>query len=127
MKLIAIEMPPVPKGAAKLPPFADIAKLAGDVKRGESALAVCDSCQRAGTNGVDCGPDLTSFGKPQTTEIIVQAIAEPSATISHGFEGSEGKTKDGLTVTGMVLSSGDPLISKCKQGIADIVAYLKSL
>ncbi len=121
---------------------------------------MCYTCHRVGTNGVDFGPDLSTFGKHQTTEIIVQAIAEPSAAISHGSEGSEVKTKDGLTITGMVLSSGDPLIIKCMggivqtvprkriasvtkmskslmyepaqlgltaQGIADIVAYLKSL
>ena len=160
VKLTAIEMPPVPKGAAKLPPFAEIAKLKGDAKNGANAIAVCYTCHRVGANGVEFGPDLSTFGKQQTTEIIVQAIAEPSATISHGFEGSEVKTKDGLTITGMVLSSGDPLIIKCMgglvqtvprkriasvtkmtkslmyepsqlgltaQGIADIVAYLKSL
>ncbi len=160
VKLTAIEMPPVPKDAAKLPPFAEIAKLKGDAKNGQNAIAVCYTCHRVGANGVDFGPDLSTFGKQQTTEILVQAIAEPSATISHGFEGSEVRTKDGLTITGMVLSSGDPLIIKCMgglvqtvpkariksvtkmgkslmyepsqlgltaQGIADIVAFLKSL
>ena len=160
VKLTAFEMPPVPKGALKLPLFAEIAKLKGDAKNGQNAIAVCYTCHRVGTNGVDFGPDLSTFGKQQTTEIIVQAIAEPSATISHGFEGSEVRTNDDLTITGMVLSSGDPLIIKCMggivqtvprkriasvtkmskslmydpaqlgltaQGIADIVAYLKSL
>ena len=160
VKLTAVEMPPEIKGAAKLPPFAEIAKLKGDAKNGQNAIAVCYTCHRVGANGVEFGPDLSTFGKQQTTEIIVQGIAEPSATISHGFEGSEVTTKDGLTITGMVLSTGDPLIIKCMggivktvprkriasvkkmakslmyepsqlgltaQGIADIVAYLKSL
>ncbi len=160
VKLLAIAMPLVAKDAPKLPPFASIAKLKGDAKNGQNAIAVCYTCHRVGPNGVDFGPDLSTFGKQQTTEILVQAIAEPSATISHGFEGSEVKTKDGLTITGMVLSNGDPLIIKCMgglvqtvprkrivsvkkmekslmyepsqlgltaQGIADIVAYLKSL
>jgi putative heme-binding domain-containing protein len=160
VKLTGVEMPAVPADAPKLPPFAEIAKLKGDAKNGANAIAVCYMCHRVGTNGVDFGPDLSTFGKQQTTEILVQAITEPGATISHGFEGSEVKTKDGLTITGMVLSSGDPLIIKCMgglvqtvprariksvkkmekslmyepsqlgltaQGIADIVAYLKSL
>ncbi len=160
VKLTAFEMPPVPKGAVKLPPFAEIAKLKGDPKNGKNAVAVCYTCHRVGANGVEFGPDLSTFGKQQTTEILVQAITEPSATISHGFEGSVVKTKDGIIITGMVLSSGDPLIIKCMgglvqtvprariasvtkmekslmyepsqlgltaQGIADIVAYLKSL
>ena len=121
VKLVAIEMPPAIRGAAKLPPFAEIAKLSGDAKRGESAIAVCYTCHRVGANGVDFGPDLSTFGKQQTTEILVQAIAEPSATISHGFEGSEVKTKDGLTISGMVLSSGDPLIIKCMGGLVQTV------
>ena len=121
VKLTAFEMPPVPKGAAKLPPFAEIAKLKGDPKNGQNAIAVCYTCHRVGANGVDFGPDLSTFGKQQTTEIIVQAIAEPSATISHGFEGSEVKTKNGITITGMVLSSGDPLIIKCMGGVVQTV------
>ncbi len=31
------------------------------------------------------------------------------------------KTKDGLTITGMVLSSGDPLIIKCMGGLVQTV------
>ena len=121
VKLVAVEMPPVPKDAPKLPPFAEIAKLRGDAKNGKNAIAVCYTCHRVGANGVEFGPDLSTFGKQQTTEIIVQAIAEPSATISHGFEGSEVRTKDGLTITGMVLSSGDPLIIKCMGGLVQTV------
>ena len=74
-----------------------------------------------GRNGVDFGPDLSTFGKQQTTEVLVQAIAEPSASISHGFDGSEVRTKDGLTITGMVLSSGDPLIIKCMGGVLQTI------
>ena len=44
-----------------------------------------------------------------------------SADISHGFEGSEVKTKDGLSITGMVLSQGDPLIIKCMGGLVQTV------
>ncbi len=121
VKLTAIEMPPLPKDAPKLPPFAEIAKLKGDAKNGANAVAVCYQCHRIGANGVEFGPDLSTFGKQQTTEIIVQAITEPSATISHGFEGSEVKTKDGLTITGMVLTNGDPLIIKCMGGLVQTV------
>ncbi len=160
VKLIPVPMPPEMKDAPKLPPVAEIVKLKGDLTRGQAAVAVCITCHRVGRNGIDFGPDLTSYGKQQATEIIVQAIAEPSAAISHGFDGSEVRTRDGLIITGMVLSNGDPLIIKCMgglvqtvprariesvtplgkslmyqpqqlgltpQGIADIVAYLKSL
>ncbi len=160
VKLVAAEMPPELKDAPALPSVAEIAKLTGDPKQGQVAVAICHTCHHIGKAGIDFGPDLSTFGKQQTSEIIIQAIREPSATISHGFEGSEIKTKDGLTITGLVLSNGDPLIIKCMgglvqtvpqsriqsvtkmtrslmfqpqmlgltgQGIADMVAYLKSL
>jgi putative heme-binding domain-containing protein len=116
VQLVAVEMPPVPANAAPLPAVSEIAKLKGDAKNGQNAIAVCYTCHRVGPNGVAFGPDLTTFGKQQATEVILDAIARPSATISHGYEGSEVKTKDGLTITGMVLSSGDPLIIKCMGG-----------
>jgi putative heme-binding domain-containing protein len=135
-------------------------KLKGDAARGQTRVAVCYTCHKIGATGVDFGPDLTAFGKLQPAEVITTGIVKPSADLSHGFEGREVKTKDGLTITGMVLSDGDPLIIKCMgglvqtiprakiasvnkmtrslmyepqllgldaQGIADIVAYLKSL
>jgi putative heme-binding domain-containing protein len=114
-------MPPENHQAPKLPEAAEIAKLPGDVTRGQAAVAVCYLCHKVGTAGVEFGPELTAFGKQQPTEVIVNAIVNPSAEISHGFEGSEIKTKDGLTITGMVMSSGDPLIIKCMGGLVQTV------
>jgi putative heme-binding domain-containing protein len=71
--------------------------------------------------GVEFGPDLSTFGKQQPSEVIANAIAHPSADISHGFEGSEIKTKDGLTISGMILSSGDPVMIKCMGGLVQTV------
>jgi len=121
IKLVAIEMPPAVSGAAALPSGAEIAKLAGDAQRGAASVAVCYTCHKVGANGVDFGPDLSTFGQQQPAEVIANAIAHPSADISHGFEGSEVKTKDGLTITGMVLSSGDPLMIKCMGGTVQTV------
>jgi putative heme-binding domain-containing protein len=70
---------------------------------------------------VEFGPDLTAFGKQQTREVIAQAIAKPSADISHGFDGSIVKTRDGLTITGMIVSDGDPLLIKCMGGLVQTV------
>jgi putative heme-binding domain-containing protein len=159
-KVTLVAVPPPPEMKDALPAPAEIAKLSGDAGRGQAAVAICYTCHHIGKTGVDFGPDLTAFGKQQTAEIIAQAIAQPSATISHGFEGSEITTTDGLVIAGLVLSDGDPLIIKCMggmiqtvpqariktvtrmtrslmlppqamgltpQGIADIVAYLKSL
>ncbi|MEI6537530.1 MAG: dehydrogenase, partial [Verrucomicrobiaceae bacterium] len=121
VKLTAIEMPPVPNNAPKLPPANEIAQIKGDVAHGQIAIAVCYTCHRIGSTGIDFGPNLSTFGKQQTTEVIAQAIVTPSKDISHGFEGSEVKTTDGFTITGMVVSSGDPLIIKCMGGIIQTV------
>jgi putative membrane-bound dehydrogenase-like protein len=160
VQLTASPLPPLPANAKPLDLKA-IAKLQGDAKRGATAVATCYTCHRFGSNGIDFGPDLTTFAKQQTADVLIQAIAEPSKGISHGFEGSEIITTDGLSITGIVLTSGDPVLIKCmggvvqtvpkkriqslqklkgrslmfepsmlgltEQGIADIVAYLKSL
>lgn len=115
VKLVASPMPPPPTNTPKLD-LAQIAALKGDPKNGATAVATCLTCHRIGAAGVDFGPDLTTYGKQQTTDILVQAIAQPSHTISHGYEGSEIKTTDGLVITGMVLSDSDPLIIKCMGG-----------
>ena len=95
--------------------------LPGDAARGRDAATVCQACHRIGSAGVDSGPDITAYGKQQTREVIAQAIATPSADISHGFEGSVVKLKDGLIITGMVVSIGDPLLVKCMGGIVQTV------
>ena len=121
VKLVSVELPPEIPNAPKLPPVAEIAKLRGDAKRGEAAIAVCYACHKVGKNGVDFGPDLTTFGKQQPAEVIINAIANPSGDISHGFEGSEAKVKDGITINGIVLSDGDPLIIKSIGGLLQTV------
>ena len=90
--------------------------MTGDKERGKAAIAASYMCHKVGDQGVDFGPDLTSYGKQQPSEVIANAIANPSSEISHGFEGSIIKTTDGLTITGMVLSAGDPIIVKCMGG-----------
>ncbi|OYW73745.1 MAG: dehydrogenase, partial [Verrucomicrobia bacterium 12-59-8] len=121
VKLVAVEMPPEMKDAPKLPTGAEIAQLPGDAKRGQTAMAVCFTCHKVGQMGVEYGPDLSTFGKQQPSEVIANAIAHPSADISHGFEGSEIKTRDGLTISGMILSSGDPVMIKCMGGLVQTV------
>ncbi len=116
VKLVAVELPAEPADAKPLPPASEILKLKGDAARGKTAVAACYMCHRIGENGVEYGPDLTSFGKQQPSEVIIGAILNPSADISHGFEGTEIKTKDGLTIMGIVLSDSDPVIVKSLGG-----------
>lgn len=121
-QLVAVQMPAEPANAPKLPPTADILKLQGDPARGKVAVASCYMCHRIGENGIDYGPDLTSFGQQQPAEVIVNAIANPSADISHGFAGTEITTKDGLTLMGIALSDGDPVMIKSLGGQTQTIA-----
>jgi len=81
VQLVAMELPAEPANAPALPTGAEIAKLTGDAARGQAAIAVCFSCHKVGATGVDFGPDLTTFGQQQPTEVIAQAIAHPSTEI----------------------------------------------
>jgi putative heme-binding domain-containing protein len=116
-----VDMPPPVKDAPALPSAGELAKLPGDKAKGQAAVAVCYTCHKVGGNGMDFGPDLTTFAKQQPVEVLVEAIARPSADISHGFEGSRVTLKDGTVVTGMVLSNADPLIVKCMGGLVQTI------
>lgn len=111
-----VEMPAPVADAPAMPATAELLKLQGDKTKGQAAIAVCYTCHKVGESGMDYGPDLTSFGRQQPLEVVLDAIAHPSADISHGFEGSRIVTTDGIVVTGMVLSNGDPMMVKCMGG-----------
>jgi putative membrane-bound dehydrogenase-like protein len=106
---------------SKLPPVADIAKLRGDIAKGEAAAARCLVCHRIGDQGVDYAPALTGFAKAQTTEVVINAIVNPSAEIAHGYEGTQVTLKDGSVVHGLMLSSGDPLVIQSMGGVTQLI------
>jgi putative heme-binding domain-containing protein len=114
--LVMMVTPPVPEGAPAAPTVEEVMALTGNPQHGEAAAAVCLACHKIGKQGVDFGPDLTSFGKQQPREVIVGAIVTPSKEISHGFEGSRIETKDGLIIDGIVIATGDPTVVKCMGG-----------
>jgi putative heme-binding domain-containing protein len=100
---------------------ADIAKLTGNVANGEAAAARCLVCHRIGDQGVDYAPALTGFAKAQTTEVVINAIVNPSAEIAHGYEGTQVTLKDGSVVHGLMLSSGDPLVIQSMGGVTQLI------
>ena len=105
----------------KLPAASEIAKLKGDARKGATSSQSCLLCHRLGDKGIDYGPSLTGFANAQSIEVVINAIINPSADISHGFEGSEINLQDGGKVHGMVLSSGDPLIVISQGGLTQFV------
>jgi putative membrane-bound dehydrogenase-like protein len=110
--LVSVVSPEPPAGPSKLPALKEILALHGDAARGQVAIAVCFSCHKIGKQGVDFGPDLTAFGKTQPSEVVINAILNPSAEISHGYEASRVETNDGITIDGIVVDNGDPVVVK---------------
>lgn len=119
--LTPVVSPDPPAGPSKLPSATEVLALEGDPKAGAAAVAACYSCHRIGQQGTDFGPDLTAFGKTQTREVIVNALLNPSADISHGYEGSRVITNDGLIIDGIVVADADPLRIKSMGGLTQSV------
>ncbi|GDY18430.1 hypothetical protein LBMAG55_17530 [Verrucomicrobiota bacterium] len=125
----AVDLLPEAADAKPLSAVEQIAALKGDAARGKVTAAVCLGCHRLGDQGVDYGPNLTTYAKQQSVETVVLGIARPSAEISHGFEGVRLTTTDGIVVHGIVLSDADPVMLKCLGGVVQTIpkAKVKSL
>ncbi|MES2705966.1 MAG: PVC-type heme-binding CxxCH protein [Verrucomicrobiota bacterium] len=100
-------------------------KLTGDAKRGEGTSQRCYMCHRIGDNGAEFGPDLTTWGHTQGTEVILRSLITPSADIAHGFEGMRLETTDGLLIDGLVLTDADPVIIRSMGGLTQTVPKVK--
>ena len=120
-KLVASDLPPEMPGAKALASVEAIAALKGDVAKGKASAAVCYACHKFDGKGIDFGPDLTTYAKQQSLETLILNIAQPSNNISHGFEGTRVVLDDGMVITGMVLSSGDPLMIKSMGGLVQSI------
>jgi putative membrane-bound dehydrogenase-like protein len=120
-KLVASDLPPEMPGAKLLASVEVIAALKGDTANGKTAAAVCYACHKFDGKGIDFGPDLTTYAKQQSLESLILNIAQPSNNISHGFEGTRVVLDDGMVITGMVLSSGDPLMIKSMGGLVQSI------
>jgi len=119
IKLVEITAPPAPK--SKLPSIKEIAALKGDAAKGKTTVARCYTCHQIEGLGINYGPDINAFAKTQTAEVVIKSIIDPSADISHGFAGKEIVTKDGKTIHGVELTSGDPVIMQSTGGLQQTI------
>ena len=101
---------PVPRLAdgAPLPGVVELSRRKGDPARGagvfRSEKAGCIKCHRVEAEGVDFGPALSQIGGKLGKEALYEAILEPSAGISFGFEGWDFELRGGDTVSGRLAS-----------------------
>ncbi|HEU4936151.1 MAG TPA: hypothetical protein VFT39_06850, partial [Vicinamibacterales bacterium] len=61
------------------------------------------------------------WGRGKPADVVATAIVKPSAEIALGYDGTEIKTKDGVTIQGVVLKEGDPLMIRSMGGVTQII------
>jgi putative heme-binding domain-containing protein len=115
-----IVTPPAPADLAELS-VEEIVKLTGDAARGKTTAARCMMCHSVAGAGAELGPTLDGWGRGKAADVIATAIVRPSAEIAQGFDGWELKTKDGLTIQGLLIKQGDPLMMRSMGGVTQII------
>lgn len=99
----------------KLPKRSELAKRTGNVEQGRIAFRqsrnTCVSCHRVEGFGKDVGPDLSEIGKKLGKDALYEAILDPSAGISVGYEGWEITLESGEEFSGILLSEQDGQIT----------------
>ena len=120
---ITIQSVVVPPAPADLPTLAiaDIARLTGNAQRGRATANRCVMCHTIGGVGAELGPALDGWGRGKSAEVVATAIVQPNADIAQGFGGTELRTKDGLTIQGLLLKQDDPLMIRSMGGVTQII------
>jgi putative membrane-bound dehydrogenase-like protein len=112
-KLTSIVTPPGVPSAISLD---DVLKLTGNPQNGGQLVTRCVMCHQFNGQGVEFGPNLDGWGRSQPTEIIAQALIEPSKDIAHGYDGVELMLKDGTAIHGMLLTESKIMIIRSMGG-----------
>jgi putative membrane-bound dehydrogenase-like protein len=113
----------VPPPAADLPELSveRIVALNGDPARGKTVATRCVMCHVVGGTGAEVGPVLDGWGRGKSADVIATAIVRPNDGIALGFGGTEVRTKDGLTIQGLTIKEGDPMMLRSMGGITQII------
>jgi putative heme-binding domain-containing protein len=110
IKAAAAQLLPLPPGpnAQPLPPVAELLKLKGDPANGAkvfaSANTACQTCHQVRGQGTDFGPNLSEIGSKLGKDALYEAILDPSAGISFGYEAWLLQLKNGDEPYGLIVS-----------------------
>jgi len=131
IKAEAATLLPLPQGrnAEPLPPLAELLKMPGDPANGakifSSPTVGCANCHQVKGQGVDFGPNLTEIGSKLGKDALYEAILDPSAGISFGFEAWQLQLKSGDEAYGLLVSeTAEELALKAVGGI--VTRYKKA-
>ena len=113
---------PAALGGKPLPAIPELAKMPGDAAKGRAIFvrpeSSCIICHRIGALGVDVAPALSAIGSKLTKEQLLDAIINPNASLSMGFETTQLTLKDGSAGLGIVRSeTHDELVLALPGGI----------
>lgn len=108
--------------ATALPPISELVTRKGDAARGEKVYFAqnpgCANCHVVRGRGMELGPNLSEIGTKLGKDALYQAILEPSAGVSFGFEAWNFSLKDGEDVYGLIASeTADEVAVKAVGGI----------
>ena len=119
-KVLASVIPPSREEVvAKFKPALD---LKGDATRGQNVfISRCMACHRAGTMGLQVGPDLITV-KTKGRDGILTAILEPHKEVAAQYIAYIVNTKDGQTLTGVVAEdNATSLTLKMMAGVSQTI------
>ena len=131
IKKSASEVLPLPQSqnAEALPPIRILVEKKGNAEHGAQIFASpsvgCMNCHQVNGKGTDFGPNLSEIGTKLGKDALYEAILDPSAGISFGFEGWNIEFKNGDETTGIITSeTTDEISVKAQSGI--VTKYKKS-
>lgn len=94
-----------PDAAAEVLTEAELMASKGNIEKGKTVFqANCATCHQVNGQGQDFGPKLSQIGAKLPKTALLDAIVNPSAGISFGYETSVITTKNGATLMGIVSS-----------------------
>ncbi|HTH48646.1 MAG TPA: c-type cytochrome [Candidatus Limnocylindria bacterium] len=106
---------PAAKGDQSLPPVSELMKMAGDPAKGAAVFrradVGCINCHQVNGEGTDFGPKLSEIGAKLGKEALCEAVLDPSAGISFGFEAWNVKLKNGDEALGLIVSETEEDLS----------------
>lgn len=104
-------------GVVKTVSIPKIAAIAGDAAKGKAVFeSKCTTCHRIGKLGATIGPDLSMIGKKFEKSGLLDAIINPSAGMSFGYEMWLITKKDGTTVSGFLQADAETVVLKGMDG-----------
>ncbi|AMY12419.1 putative membrane-bound dehydrogenase domain protein [Luteitalea pratensis] len=101
--------------------LADVTSRTGDPARGKDGFARCMMCHAMGGVGAEVGPALDGWTRGKSLPVIAAAIIDPDAGIAHGYAGTTIRTTDGLTIQGLLIKEGDPLMVRSMGNVTQVI------